>query len=121
MRTEVDLPNPSGRLRQGMYGNLTILLEPPSADALTVPSSALIEAVQQGRGAVFVVRDGRTHRTAVRVGKDDGLRVEILSGLRPDDQVVTAYSGSVEDGEPVTAEPVTAAREPTASRALSGP
>ena len=118
MRTEVDLENPSGLLRQGMYGNVTIVLEPASPDTLAVPSSALIQAAQHGRGAVFVVRGGRAHRTSVRVGKDDGLRVEILSGVTPDDQVITSYSGSVEDGEPVTA--VTAGAERSAPSKAGG-
>ncbi len=48
MRTELDLPNPTGRLRQGMYGPVSILLEPPT-DFLTIPSKALHE-VESGAG-----------------------------------------------------------------------
>ncbi|OYV85893.1 MAG: hypothetical protein B7Z73_12700, partial [Planctomycetia bacterium 21-64-5] len=49
MRTEIDLPNPTGRLREGMYGAVTILLEPPT-DHLTVPSGALHEHTQPEQG-----------------------------------------------------------------------
>ena len=101
MRTEIDLPNPHDRLREGMYGTVTIQLRPPARELLNIPSSALIEAAHQGQGTVYVVRDGRAHQMTVQVGKDDGLRVEVRSGLKPDDQVVVAYSGSMEDGEPV--------------------
>jgi multidrug resistance efflux pump len=39
MRTEIDLPNPSGVLRPGMYAQVTIKLQPPApvADAAPVP------------------------------------------------------------------------------------
>ena len=86
MRTEVDLPNPDNRLRDGMYGTATLELEPPSKN-LSIPSSCLIEQDGQGEGAVYVVRDGKAHRQAVRVGLDNGSEVEIVEGLNPDDQV----------------------------------
>ena len=98
MRAEVDLPNPSGRLKDGMYGMTSILLNPPDQEILTVPSSALISAGGRGQGAVYVVDGGKASRRDVRVGKDDGLRVEILDGLSTDDSVVYSYSGSIEDG-----------------------
>ena len=43
------------------------------------------------------------HATPVKTGADDGLRIEILSGLKPEDQVVL-NPGQVTDGIP--AEPV---------------
>ncbi|HVA49755.1 MAG TPA: efflux RND transporter periplasmic adaptor subunit [Pirellulales bacterium] len=103
MRAEIDLPNPTGRLREGMYGAVTILLEPPT-DHLTVPSGALHERTQQGEGTVYVVEGHTAHETKVRVGRDDGIRAEVTGGLSEDDSVVVSYSGSLEDGEPVDAE-----------------
>ena len=103
MRTEVDLPNPTGRLRMGMYGPVSILLEPPT-DFLTIPSMALHE-VEEGAGSVYVVEDDRARKRPIRVGRDDGIRAEVLDGLTTDDQVIIAYTGSIEDGEPVVSEP----------------
>jgi HlyD family secretion protein len=103
MRAEIDLENPTGRLREGMYGAVTILLEPPT-DHLTVPSGCLHECTEQGEGQVFVVHGHTANETSVRVGRDDGIRAEITGGLSEDDQVVASYSGSLEDGEPVEAE-----------------
>jgi RND family efflux transporter MFP subunit len=105
MRAEIDLPNPSGRLREGMYGGVTILLEPPS-DNLSVPSSALHKESESGEGSVYVVRGGQARLHKVRVGQDNGVVAEIVSGLRVEDLVVASYSGSMEDGEPVEAEPI---------------
>lgn len=105
MRAEIELPNPSGRLREGMYGAVTILLEPPS-DNLSVPSSALHKESESGEGVVYVVRARQAKLRNVRVGRDNGIIAEIVSGLREDDLVVVSYSGSLEDGEPVAVEPV---------------
>lgn len=105
MRAEIDLPNPSGRLHEGMYGGVTILLEPPS-ERLSVPSSALHRESESGEGSVFVVRGGQAKLQKVRVGQDNGVIAEIVSGLRLQDLVVASYSGSLEDGEPVEAQTV---------------
>lgn len=107
MRVEIDLPNPTGRLRQGMYGPVTILLDPPPQDVLTIPSQALDSKSAGGDGEVFVVRDAKAHRVKVRVGKDDGMRVEVLTGLKPDETIVLSYSGSLDDGDPVEPRPAT--------------
>ena len=100
MRVEVDLPNPIGRLREGMYGNVSIQLEPPP-DVLRVPSGAIIENSADGRGAVYVAEGDRARRKSVRIGRDDGRVFEILSGLSQDDRVIIAYNGAIEDGEPI--------------------
>jgi len=98
MRTEVDLLNPKDRLREGMYGNLTLILD-DSTQNLTIPTICL--AAKSGQGAsVFVVRDGRVHATQVKTGADDGLRIEIVSGLKLEDDVVL-NPGQVADGIPV--------------------
>lgn len=101
MRTEVDLPNPDNRLRDGMYGTARIEVERPSKN-VAIPSTALIEQ-DEGNGAVYIVRDGKVHRQTVRVGHDDGGHVEILSGLSPDDQVIVRYNGAIAEGLVVNA------------------
>ena len=52
------------------------------------------------------------HATQVKTGADDGLRIEIVSGLKPEDQVVL-NPGQVTDGVP--AEPVDTSVPTTAS------
>jgi HlyD family secretion protein len=102
MRTEIDLNNPDGRIRQGMYGKVTIILE-KSAKLLSVPSSALAGKARNGKGELYVVRDGRLRKVAVRLGADNGLRVAVLSGIRADDEVVSHPSDALQDGMEVTA------------------
>jgi len=107
MRVEIDLPNDKGLLRDGMYGRAIIELEPPSKN-LTIPSTCLIEQNGQGDGAVFVVRDDKVTRVMVRVGKDSGLRVEVLSGLTEDDWLVAQITSSISEGAVVKPEPAKA-------------
>jgi RND family efflux transporter MFP subunit len=104
MRTEVDLPNPDGKLREGMYGRVTVILEPASPNSVTIPSTGLVSQSGKGEGSVFVVRDGKAHKVDVHVGHDNGVETEVLSGLTPEDQVITSYNGSLTEGTPVKAE-----------------
>jgi len=104
MRTEVDLPNADGKLTEGMYGRVTIILRTASPDSVTIPSSGLLGQTGKGEGAVYVVRDGKARKVDVQVGNDNGVETEILGGLTPEDQVITSYNGSLEDGSPVRAE-----------------
>lgn len=102
MRVEVDVPNPRGTLKAGMYGSLTLDLE-ARADTLTVPAAAVV--AEKDRRFVFVVRDGRAHKLPVTTGADDAIRVAITSGLDPGEAVVVSGAGSLGDGTVVHAEP----------------
>jgi RND family efflux transporter MFP subunit len=97
MRVEIDLPNPDGVLRDGMYGRAIIELEPPSNN-LTIPATCLIEQNGKADGAVYTVKEGRVKRTDIRVGKDNGLQVEVLSGLAPDDELIAQPTSSITGG-----------------------
>jgi HlyD family secretion protein len=100
MRVEIDLPNPSGRLRQGMYGRVTIKLL-AGGNGLVIPASCLAGPLKDGKGAVYVVREGKAYLVPVKVGADDGAHFEVLQGLTADDEVVFRYNGSIGDGVPV--------------------
>lgn len=64
------------------------LLTVPVPSVLSVPKSALTE--EQGVHAVYVhVDDEGYERRVVTTGRSDGRRVEILSGLKPGESVVT--------------------------------
>ncbi len=89
------LPNPGRRLRPGML--LTVAIENSPRNALSVPELAVV-----GEGYsryVFTVDDqGRAHRTTVRTGVRANGRIEIVSGLRPGQRVVTEGVVKVADG-----------------------
>jgi multidrug efflux pump subunit AcrA (membrane-fusion protein) len=103
MRVEIDLPNPDGLLREGMYGKAMIALEPPS-ERLTVPAACVLDRPGKGQGLIQVVRDGKVDRVTVQIGADDGKRVEVVSGVGAKDQVVLRSRTVLEPGSPVVAE-----------------
>jgi HlyD family secretion protein len=103
MRVEIDLDNPDGVLRDGMFGRATILLEKIIKN-LTIPSSCFVKRNGKGEGEIMVVRDGKVQRVKVHVGMDNGLRSEIVDGLKDGDLVILQPDASVADGTAVNAE-----------------
>jgi HlyD family secretion protein len=104
LRTEIDLPNPQDVLADGMFGDATIYLG-AHPDALTIPTPCLSGPEKDGRRSVFVVRDGKARRLEVRVGRDDGIHAEVLSGLRADDQVIEGHGPGLADAVAVAVAP----------------
>ena len=100
MRAEVDLPNPDGLLTDGMFGAITLFLG-KSRHGLTIPSACLGPAEKNNERPAYVVQGGKAHRVTVRVGLDDGIHAEALSGLRPDDQVIEQHGPGLAEGVPV--------------------
>lgn len=103
MRVEIDLENPGNKLRDGMYGRVTIFVD-EGAKGLTVPSSSLIADTKTKKFSVYVVRDGKLQKTQVEVGQEDGKRTEIVSGLTASDTIVRSPTGELSDGMAVDAE-----------------
>jgi RND family efflux transporter MFP subunit len=100
MRVEIDVPNPGGQLRPGMFGTATLHLRKPAPGAVRLPASCLV-AAPGGKKAVYVVRGGKARRTEVRVGHRVDEEVEVLSGLKPADLVVTDPRGLTGEVVPV--------------------
>ncbi len=101
MRAEIDLPNPNGEIKQGMYGRVTIILD-RSAGQLSLPSSCLVGKTEDGNGTVYVVRDHHVHLVPVKISADNGIRIAVREGLSPKDQVVLHPSSTLAEGEEVT-------------------
>jgi membrane fusion protein (multidrug efflux system) len=99
------LPNPDGILRPGLFARVTLVLN-EREDAIQVPEQALVP--QGADQYVFRVVDGKAAFTKVTVGiRRDGM-VEIVDGLGPDDEVVTAGQLKIRDGAPVNRVPAEA-------------
>jgi HlyD family secretion protein len=114
---EIDVSDPHGKLRPGMYAYATLTAERPNV--MTLPASAVITEgdVNQGYGTYcFIVENGKTWRTAIDVGARDGQRVEVLKKqTRPaksgeqgqwqdfsgNEEVVQGKLADLHDGQPI--------------------
>lgn len=86
VRVRVELPNLDGRLRPGMYANVAISEQLPSA--LTVPVSAVIDS--GARQVVLVqVAEGHFQPRNVKLGARNSTYVEVQEGVGVGEQVVT--------------------------------
>ena len=99
MLAEIELPNPKGDLRPGMYASVRIIVE-RKPDALIIPAEALF--VEKTRTSVFTIADNKVKRLTVKTGFNDGGWVEILEGLTLDQRVVLLGKQPLTDGQPIT-------------------
>jgi Cu(I)/Ag(I) efflux system membrane fusion protein len=82
----ITLANPGGRLRQGMFANVT--LQGTGGMAMVVPSEAVIDT---GTRQVVIVKRGKSFiPQEVKTGRDEDQYTEILAGLQPGEQVVAS-------------------------------
>ena len=68
----------------------------PARPRLLVPKSAV--RTDAGQSIVFVVRDDRAERRAVKGGVTEGEQVEIISGLNAGERIVVDGVGTLTDG-----------------------
>ena len=85
-QVRITLPNPGGRLKQGMFANVN--MQGAGGMAIVVPSEAVIDT---GRRQVVVVkRNGSFIPQEVKTGRDFDQWTEIVAGLQPGDTVVAS-------------------------------
>jgi RND family efflux transporter MFP subunit len=96
LRTQIDLPNPTGELLPGMYVDISLDVA-ISHKAVRVPSSAVI-ADSRGVHVAVVDESGKVHLVAVTPGPDDGNTIELVAGLSGGEQVISTPPSAVTDG-----------------------
>jgi membrane fusion protein (multidrug efflux system) len=99
-RATAIIDNSLGNLAPGMFGRFTIAYE-KHANALTIPAHALLD--EDDQTTVYVVNNNEVVRRVVETGIESGGRVEILSGLEDEDQIVVVGHSSLRDGSKVLA------------------
>lgn len=101
MRIELRLPNPEGRIPAGMLGEV-VLKVPRAAPAVLVPVSAVAQDANGAQVAV-VGGDALLQFRKVVLGRNLGNEAEVLSGLKPGEQVVLAPNAMLVAGQKVGA------------------
>ncbi len=83
-----DVPNPEGKLRIAMTAQVSIVLA-EAKRALTIPSIALGEPEETGEYIVQVaITPQRQEARKVRIGIDNGINAQVLSGLKVGEKVL---------------------------------
>ncbi len=107
LRTEIDVPNPDGILRPGMYAYASVRVE--SQVAYAVPATGIVK--QTDAHYCFMVVDGKAVRTRVQIGRTDGKQTELLrkqaaggawEDITGSDQVIASIPAGLSDGQPVS-------------------
>ncbi len=95
---ETDVANPTSTLLTGSYAevHLKVTTQPST---FIIPVNTLIFRSEGLR--VGIVKDGKVALTAVTPGHDFGNQIEIVSGLKPDDQVIINPPDSIVTGQQV--------------------
>lgn len=99
LRTEFEVDNRTLELLPGAYVTVNLKLS-EKTNSMTIPATALLFRAEGPR--IAVVRDGKAQLLPIVLGQDFGTSIEILSGLRADDQVIADPPDSLMDGARVS-------------------
>ena len=97
-RARVEVPDPSRRLKPGMFARVNIVYE-RRQNALQLPRSAILDA--DGTQSVFVVAGDRAEQRSIRTGLSNGGWIEVLEGLKGGEQIVTVGQAGLKSGTQV--------------------
>ena len=98
MPVEIELENPDGTLRPGMFATAKIAVS-QKPDALLLPTDALF--VEKAKTSVFTLVDGKAKKVSVKVGFEDGKSFEVLEGVTAEAVVIVTGKLPLADGQPV--------------------
>ena len=103
MTVEVDLPNKDHRLKGGMFARVEVLVgKHPQAIQIPLDAVSRLEESQY----VYVVKDGKAHQVPVELGARAENRVEVVTGLTGDEQVIVSGKDLVSEGAAVQTQPM---------------
>jgi RND family efflux transporter MFP subunit len=95
---EIDVGNPTGTLLTGSYAEVHLAV-PTQASTFLIPVNTLLFRTEGLR--VGVVNNGKVVLTSVTPGHDFGNEIEIVAGLKSDDQVIINPPDSILSGQEV--------------------
>ena len=98
-KAEITINNKEQKVRPGMFARATINFGTQSH--VVVPDEALVKQIGAGDRYVYVYKDGKVSYNKVELGKHMNDKYEILSGVKPGDQVVIAGQARLANGKEV--------------------
>lgn len=95
----MDIPNPDGKLRISMTTQITIVIKDIKG-AIGIPSLALGRQNEEGEYAVLVLTaEDTTEERWVKIGLNNNINAQILSGLTENEAVVLSQITEEEEGK----------------------
>ena len=100
-RATAIIDNAADELAPGMFARFTIAYAKHS-NALLIPKQAIVSEDQ--RSSVYIVSNGEVTLRQIETGIESDGRVEVLSGLAGDEQIVVVGQSTLRDGSKVLAQ-----------------
>ncbi|MGO4406726.1 efflux RND transporter periplasmic adaptor subunit [Bosea sp. RAF48] len=99
IRLRANVPNGDLALKPGLFARLSITVD-QRENAMIIPEMAV---VPDGVGKmIYVAENGKARRVAVELGKRLPGKVEVVSGLKPGMQIITAGQMRLRDGSTIS-------------------
>src|SRR5437899_3627825 len=99
----VQMANPGGHLKPGVSVHTSIVAE-TLTNAIIVPPAALLPSAEGETVLMVVGADSVAHERKVEVGVREPDKVQILSGVKPEEKVIIVGGVGLEDGNKVRIE-----------------
>ena len=118
MQVEVQVPNHENKLYAGMFGQVRFTLSDPNTP-IVVPANVFLFRTE-GPQVATVVKDNRIHWQTIRVGRDFGTQLEVLSGLVENAKVVMNPTDDLQEGVQVQVKPAEKPKDNSSGAKPSG-
>ena len=105
MLVKLHAENPNGELFSDAYCQVHFLLA-PVPNRLLLPVTAIMQS-NQGTQVAILGKDSRVALKPIQIGRDLGNRVEVTSGLSPQDKVIDSPPETIQTGNLVRVADVT--------------
>ncbi|MFQ5822571.1 MAG: efflux RND transporter periplasmic adaptor subunit [bacterium] len=97
-KVTIDIKDDQGKLKPGMFASVFISTE-THKNTLIIPKKALV--LESEADQVYVYENGNAHKANLKLGFTSGDNVEVLSGLKEGDLVVTVGQEGLREGLPI--------------------
>lgn len=97
-KCRIQIDNKDGKLKPGVFGNIKIATD-ENKKAITLPLKAL--GGSEGNYYIFINNNGVAKKQTVTTGEISGDTVEIKSGVKDGESIITTNVGTLQDGDGV--------------------
>ncbi len=93
---EITVLNANEKLRPGMFARS--IFNMGDKEGIMVPDVAILKQVGSAERYLYVIKDGKAERRSVKVGRQVGKNVDILSGVSAGEEVAVTALSRLDDG-----------------------